>query len=106
MGYLQNGVCHDGWYDTAGTGGEFVRAESSFRHHITPDGSGGFPVERGRYHLYVSLACPWAHRTLIFRTLKKLEDVISVSIVEPVMSREGWAFSEALPDHLHAFTYL
>src|SRR5690349_9174932 len=106
MGYLQNGVWHDGWYDTAKTGGEFVRTESSFRNQITADGSSGFPAVPGRYHLYVSLACPWAHRTLIFRKLKQLDDVISVSIVEPVMSTQGWAFSEALPDRLHGFRYL
>lgn len=70
------------------------------------DGSSGFRAEPGRYHLYVSLACPWAHRTLIFRKLKHLEDVISVSVVEPVMSRQGWAFSDPLPDHLNGFSYL
>jgi len=106
MGYLLNGVWHDGWYDTAKTGGEFVRPDAVFRDRITADGSSGFPAEPGRYHLYVSLACPWAHRTLIFRKLKRLEDVISVSVVEPVMSSEGWAFSDALPDHVHGFSHL
>ena len=106
MGYLLNGVWHDGWYDTRKTGGEFVRSGAAFRERISADGTSGFPAEPGRYHLYVSLACPWAHRTLIFRKLKRLEDAISVSIVEPVMSAEGWAFSEALPDHVNRFSYL
>lgn len=106
MGYLLNGVWNDGWYDTAGTAGEFVRPEAKFRNRITADGSSGYRAEPGRYHLYVSLACPWAHRTLIFRTLKKLEDAISVSVVEPVMSSEGWAFSEGLPDHINGFLRL
>lgn len=106
MGYLLNGVWHDGWYDTTKTGGEFVRSEAAFRNHITADGASGFRAEPGRYHLYVSLACPWAHRTLIFRKLKRLEDALSVSVVEPVMSTEGWAFSDALPDHVNGFSYL
>jgi putative glutathione S-transferase len=106
MGYLLNGVWHDGWYDTSSTGGEFVRPEAKFRNRITADGSSGYPAEPGRYHLYVSLACPWAHRTLIFRKLKNLEDAISVSVVEPVMSSEGWAFSEELPDHVNGFSHL
>ena len=106
MGYLLNGVWHQGWYDTAKTGGEFVRSEAAFRDRITADGSSGFRAESRRYHLYVSLACPWAHRTLIFRKLKRLEDAVSVSVVEPVMASEGWAFSEALPDHLHGFEHL
>jgi len=104
-GYLENGQWHDGWYDTRATKGEFVRTTSAFRHWITDDGSGGFKAKAGRYHLYVSLACPWACRTLIARTLKGLQDVISVSVVEPVMT-QGWCFSDALPDHLHGFQYL
>jgi len=86
--------------------GRFRRADTKFRNWITVDGSpgpsgeGGFPIEAGRYHLYVAMACPWAHRTLIFRNLKALEDMISVSVVEPLMDDNGWAFSEALPDHL------
>ena len=104
-GYLESGQWHDGWYDTRATKGEFVRTTSAFRHWITDDGSSGFKGEAGRYHLYVSLACPWASRTLIARTLKGLQDVISVSVVEPVMT-QGWCFSEALPDHLHGFKYL
>lgn len=106
MGYLLNGVWKDGWYETASTAGEFVRPEAKFRNRITADGSSGYRAEPGRYHLYVSLACPWAHRTLIFRKLRNLEDAISVSVVEPVMSSEGWAFSAALPDHVNGFRHL
>jgi putative glutathione S-transferase len=86
--------------------GRFRRADTKFRNWITADGSpgptgeGGFPAEAGRYHLYVAMACPWAHRTLIFLKLKGLEDSISVSVVEPLMDENGWAFSAALPDHL------
>lgn len=104
-GYLDKGKWHDGWYDTRSSRGEFVRTTSQFRNWITADGSSGFPAEAGRYHLYVSRACPWAHRTLIARALKGLQDAISVSVVEPVMT-QGWAFSAALPDHLHGFGYL
>ena len=104
-GYLKDGQWHEGWYDTGKTAGEFVRTTSKFRSWITADGSSGFPAEPGRYHLYVSLACPWAHRTLIARVLKGLQDAISVSVVEPVMT-QGWSFSDALPDHLHGFQYL
>ena len=104
-GYLEKGQWHDGWYDTRASHGEFVRTTSAFRNRVTADGSSGYPAEAGRYHLYVSLACPWAHRTLIARVLKGLQDVISVSVVEPVMT-QGWCFSEALPDHLHGFGYL
>ncbi|MCW5657738.1 MAG: glutathione S-transferase family protein [Burkholderiaceae bacterium] len=104
-GYLDHGEWRDGWYDTRGTQGEFVRTSSAFRHWITADASSLFQPEAGRYHLYVSRACPWAHRTLIARTLKGLDEAISVSVVEPVMTK-GWCFSEALPDHLHGFRYL
>lgn len=78
--------------------GHFIRPPTTYRNFITADGNpgpagqGGFPAEAGRYHLYVSLACPWAHRTLIFRKLKKLDDVISVSVVEPVLGNSGWEF--------------
>jgi putative glutathione S-transferase len=105
-GYLENGLWHEGWYNTELTGGEFVRTQSAFRNWITVDGSGLYPAESGRYHLYVSLACPWAHRTLIVRALKKLEAAIPVSIVEPVMSEQGWSFSSALPDHANGYSYL
>ncbi|WP_027235601.1 glutathione S-transferase family protein [Leisingera caerulea] len=98
MGLLIDGKWRDQWYDTDSTGGAFKRSESQFRSWITADGSagpsgeGGFAAESGRYHLYVSLACPWAHRTLIFRKLKELEDHISVSVVHPDMLGEGWTF--------------
>ncbi|MFW2440650.1 MAG: glutathione S-transferase family protein [Arenicellales bacterium] len=100
MGFLVKGKWTDQWYDTKSHNGEFVRQESRVRNWITVDGQagisgeGGFPAESGRYHLYVSLACPWAHRTLIFRQLKGLQDFISVSNVEPLMMEEGWVFSE------------
>ena len=88
-------------------GGRFFRPDTQFRNWVTADGSpgptgeGGFKAEPGRYHLYVSLACPWAHRTLIFRKLKKLTDAISISVVEPHMLAEGWEFNETWPDHLY-----
>jgi putative glutathione S-transferase len=92
MGLLVDGVWKDQDYDTSATGGRFVRPQTRFRNWVTadgaagPSGEGGFPAAAGRYHLYVALACPWAHRTLIFRKLKKLDDVISVSVVEPINS--------------------
>ena len=97
-GQFVDGVWQVGFHDTKATGGRFKRGEPKFRNWVTPDGSagpsgeGGFPAERGRYHLYVSLACPWAHRTVIFRKLKQLDDVISMSVVEPVMGDRGWQF--------------
>ena len=100
MGLSIDGVWHDRWYDTGKTGGRFVRQKSRFRNWVTrdgapgPSGEGGFKAEPGRYHLYVSLACPWAHRTLIFRKLKRLEEVISVSVVHWHMGAEGWEFRE------------
>lgn len=106
MGYLLKGRWHDGWYDTARSGGEFMRPEAQFRERMSADPQGKFPAQAGRYHLYVSLACPWAHRTLIFRKLKGLEEAISVSVVDPVMSREGWAFSAEHPDTLNGFSHL
>lgn len=98
MGQLVDGIWHDTWYDTKSTGGKFVRSSAAFRNWITPDGapgptgSGGFAAESGRYHLYVSMACPWAHRTLIFRKLKGLEPHIDVSVVHPDMLSDGWTF--------------
>ncbi|HET6469849.1 MAG TPA: glutathione S-transferase family protein [Geminicoccaceae bacterium] len=98
MGLLIEGDWHDQWYDTEATRGRFVRSRSRFRNWITPDGApgpsgeGGFPAVAGRYHLYVSLACPWAHRTLIFRKLKRLEDTIDVSVVHWHMGEQGWTF--------------
>lgn len=97
MGLLIDGKWHDQWYET-GKSGKFERKESQFRDWITTDGNPapgktrGFKAEPGRYHLYVSLACPWAHRTLILRKLKKLEDVISVSVVHHFMGENGWTF--------------
>lgn len=107
MGLLVEGKWVDQWYETESNQGEFKRQDSLFRHWVTADGSpgpsgkGGFEAARGRYHLYVSLACPWAHRTLILRQLKGLEDVISVSVVEPLMLEQGWVFSAQYPDHLY-----
>ena len=107
MGLLVDGVWQDRWYDTRKSGGRFIRAESQFRNWITPDGSpgpsgeGGFAAEPGRYHLYVSLACPWAHRTLIFRVLKGLESCIPISVVNWLMGPEGWTFDDGpgvIPD--------
>lgn len=90
MGLLQNGKWVDQWYDTKESGGEFRRQDSRFRDWISPDVEATFPPESGRYHLYVSMACPWAHRTLIFRSLKGLEHHIGVTVVEPLMLENGW----------------
>ncbi len=109
MGLLVEGKWQDKWYDTKSTGGRFVRRESQFREWVTADGSSGFKAEPGRYHLYVSLACPWAHRTLIFRKLKKLEGVISLSIVDPLMEENGWEFSDyesSIEDSVNGSDYL
>lgn len=115
MGLLVNGKWVDEWYDTAATGGRFMRTRAQFRNWITADGSpgpmgeGGYRAEAGRYHLYVSLACPWAHRTLIFRALKGLERMIDVSIVNPYMGEHGWTFEEApgvIADPIHRARYL
>lgn len=103
MGLLVGGQWRDEWYDTSKSGGAFERPASTFRHWITADGSSGFPAARGRYHLYLSLACPWCHRTLLFRLLKRLENVISVSFVEPLMLENGWTF--ATPDPLTGARY-
>jgi putative glutathione S-transferase len=98
MGLLFDGVWKDQWYDTKSTGGAFERTTAKFRNWITPDGSAGpsgtdgFPAQLGRYHLYVSHACPWAHRTLIFRQLKGLADHITTSVVHPDMLGDGWTF--------------
>ena len=112
MGMLVNGEWQDVWYDTKSSGGRFVRENARFRNWVTadgsagPDGEGGFKAESGRYHLYVSLACPWAHRTLIMRTLKGLDDLIDVSVVSPIMLDEGWTYKrdegstgDAVSDH-------
>ncbi|MCC4605447.1 glutathione S-transferase family protein [Xanthomonas campestris pv. badrii] len=99
MGLLVDGKWQDSWYDTDKSGGRFERSQSQFRNWVTRDGSpgphgkGGFQAARGRYHLYVSLACPWAHRTLIFRRLKGLESMIEVSVVNWLMRDQGWTFA-------------
>jgi putative glutathione S-transferase len=103
MGRLVDGTWRDEWYDTDSTGGAFKRSTTAFRNWITRDGSpgpsgtGGFRAEAGRYHLYVSLACPWAHRTLIFRGLKGLDGLIDVSVVHPEMLSDGWTFATDYP---------
>ena len=116
MGQLVNGVWETGPVDTKKTGGAFRRGTSGFRNWITPDGApgpsgeGGFAAESGRYHLYVSYACPWAHRALIFRALKGLEPHIGVSVVHPDMLDDGWSFAEgfdgATGDTLHGLAFL
>lgn len=99
MGLLVDGRWQDQWYDTAKSGGRFQRQDSAFRNWVTadgapgPSGKGGFKAEAGRYHLYVSLACPWAHRALIFRALKGLEAMIDVSVVNWLMLDKGWTFA-------------
>ncbi|SMH51260.1 glutathione S-transferase family protein [Mesorhizobium australicum] len=114
MGLLVDGIWQDKWYDT-GKSGRFERVQSQFRDFVTVDGkpapgrTRGFKAEPGRYHLYVSLACPWAHRTLIFRKLKKLEDAISVSVVHHFMGENGWTFlaeDGATGDTLYGLDYL
>lgn len=104
MGQLVDGVWQDVWYDTTSTGGAFKRSTAKFRNWITTDGAAGpsgedgFEAQSGRYHLYVSYACPWAHRTLVFRALKGLEDHISVSVVHPHMLGDGWTFETDFAD--------
>ncbi|MEL0659567.1 glutathione S-transferase family protein [Psychromonas arctica] len=98
MGLLVDGQWHNQWYDTKSSNGKFVRSEAQFRNWITadgqagPTGKAGFKAEAGRYHLYVSLACPWAHRTLIFRELKGLQSMIDISVVNSLMAEQGWTF--------------
>ncbi|PSH62994.1 glutathione-dependent reductase [Phyllobacterium brassicacearum] len=115
MGRLMDGVWHDEWYDTGESRGRFIRAQSQFRNWITRDGTAGptgnegFIAEPHRYHLYVSYACPWAHRTLIFRALKGLEHIISVSVVDHYMGADGWTFLErdgSTPDQLFGYKFL
>jgi putative glutathione S-transferase len=115
MGLLVDGVWQDRWYDTKSTGGRFERQPSRYRNWVTvdgapgPTGEGGFAAEPGRYHLYVSLACPWAHRTLIFRALKGLEAMISISVVHWRMLENGWTFEPGpgvIPDPIHHAQYL
>ena len=115
MGLLQDGKWVDQWYDTKVSDGHFVRKSAQFRNWITPEGDagptgiGGFKAEVGRYHLYVSLACPWAHRTLIFRTLKGLEDIISLSVVHWYMAENGWTFEAGhgvIPDNVNGAEFM
>ncbi|MEF8793553.1 glutathione S-transferase family protein [Thiohalorhabdus sp.] len=109
MGKLIDGVWQKQTFAPETRHGRFVRPDSPFRNWVSRDGSSGFSAEAGRYHLYVSLACPWAHRTLIFRKLKGLEDAITVSVVDPVMGEEGWHFSQGsgcIPDNVNGCAYL
>ncbi|WP_337262687.1 MULTISPECIES: glutathione S-transferase family protein [unclassified Serratia (in: enterobacteria)] len=116
MGQLVDGVWQDTWYDTASTGGRFKRSAAQFRNWVTIDGqpgvggNGGFKAETDRYHLYVSLACPWAHRTLLMRKLKGLEQIVPLSVVHPLMLENGWTFGEDFPaatgDALHHADFL
>ncbi|MEM6588018.1 MAG: glutathione S-transferase family protein [Pseudomonadota bacterium] len=116
MGQLVDGTWSTAWYDTKSTGGAFKRSTAGFRNWITADGSagpsgeGGFAAESGRYHLYVSYACPWAHRTLVFRALKGLEDHIGVSAVHPDMGADGWTFDAgyagATGDQLYGLPFM
>jgi len=106
MGLLVEGRWHDKWYDTEKTGGKFIRQDSAFRDTI---GNDVYRAEAGRYHLYVSLACPWAHRTLIFRKLKRLEKAISLSVVDWLMLENGWEFSDrpgCIPDTVNNADYM
>ena len=112
MGMLIDGEWHDKWYDTEKHGGRFKREDSQFRNWITADGSpgprgdGGFEAEPGRYHIYFCYACPWAHRTLVFRKLKGLEEMISASPVDWYMGEQGWRFTEEHPDPVNGKDYL
>ncbi len=116
MGLLVNGQWVDQWYDTESSNGKFVREESKFHSWITADGDAGvsgeagFKAEKGRYHLYVSLACPWAHRTLIFRALKGLNDYIDVTVVNPDMLGNGWELTSypdnKVNDPLYGFSFM
>jgi len=108
MGLLVDGKWQDKWYDTSKNGGKFERQASKFRDNISNDEDAKYPVESGRYHLYVSLACPWAHRALIFRKLKGLEEHIDVSVVHPEMLDNGWEFKKypgSTEDKLYGFDY-
>lgn len=105
MGLLVDGKWHDQWYDTKNSDGRFVREQAQFRCDGIGASDGEFAIESGRYHLYVSLACPWAHRTLIFRTLKKLEAHISVDVVDAHMGANGWEFRKP-GDSVHGFDYM
>lgn len=104
MGLLINGEWHDRWYDTESTGGRFVRKDAQFRETI--EAAGPHPAEAGRYHLYVAMACPWAHRTLVVRALLGLDDAVSVSAVHSDMLAEGWVFTGEQQDDLFGCTHM
>jgi len=109
MGLLVEGQWKDQWYDTDSNDGQFVREDAGFRDWVSADPESRFAAEAGRYHLYVSLACPWAHRTLILRKLKGLEKIIDVSVVDPYMGEWGWSFSDApgtIADPLYGLEHL
>ncbi len=109
MGHFIDGVWREGGFDVKESNGSFVRRDASFRSFVTADGSSGFKAEAGRYHLYVSAACPWAHRTLILRALKGLEDAVTLSVVDPLMGPEGWRFSDGpgcVPDTVNGFEFM
>ena len=109
MGLLVEGKWQDQWYDTESHGGRFVRPDTSFHDWVEDDPAARFPAQPGRYHLYVSLACPWAHRALILRKLKGLEEVIGVSVVHPHMAANGWEFADypgATGDSLYGAEFL
>ncbi|MEM6490557.1 MAG: glutathione S-transferase family protein [Pseudomonadota bacterium] len=114
MGLLVDGKWVDQWYDTASTGGRFKRKDAAFRNWVTadgapgPSGEGGFPAEAGRYHLYVSYACPWAHRTLLMRALKGLDGMIDISVVHWFMADKGWTFADGpgvIPDSVNGVDF-
>ncbi|MDA3919966.1 MAG: glutathione S-transferase family protein [Salinisphaera sp.] len=107
MGLLVNGQWQDRWYDTEANDGQFVRESAGFRNWVETDPAAAFSAEAGRYHLYVSLACPWAHRTLIMRQLKGLQKSIGVTVVDPYMGEWGWSFSDAAgADPLYGLDHL
>ena len=109
MGHFVDGVWREGGFDVKESNGSFVRRATAFRSFVTADGSSGFKAEAGRYHLYVSAACPWAHRTLILRALKGLDEVVTLSVVDPLMGPEGWRFSDApgcVPDTVNGFEFM
>jgi len=115
MGLLVDGKWHNEEPKQSGSGGQFIRKASAFRNWITPDGTAGptgidgFAAEPNRYHLYVSFACPWAHRALIYRSILKLENSLSVSVVNPVNIIEGWEFTEfpgSTKDQVNGTEYL
>ncbi len=106
MGLLVNGAWVDRWYATKEHGGRFVRTQTSFRDAVSPDAGARFPAEPGRYHLYVAWACPWAHRVVLYRALKGLQDVIPMHVVAPDMLEDGWSFDADHPDTLHGLDHL